>query len=160
MVGVFVLIGAVEEIGWRGYALPRLQRRFAPLPASLLLGIVWGCWHAPQWFIPETGQQGFAFPAFLVWVVALSIMFGWIANGTRGSVLLVILSHAATNAFQGPWSAALALLPESARGVDPHLLVMVPQVLVSLAIVAFTRGRLGAPDAPRDHARPRRLSLL
>ena len=161
MFGVLALLGAIEEIGWRAYALPRLQRRFAPLRASLLLGIVWGCWHAPQWFIPETGQPGFPFPAFLVWVVALSIMFSWIANGTRGSVLLVILSHAATNAFQGPWSAGLALLPESARGVDPHLLVMVPQVLLSLAIVAFTRGRLGAPDTPlAHHAWPGRLTPL
>jgi membrane protease YdiL (CAAX protease family)/pimeloyl-ACP methyl ester carboxylesterase len=160
MFGVFVLLGAIEEIGWRAYALPRLQRRFAPLRASLLLGIVWGFWHAPQWFIPATGQPGFPLPAFLVWVVALSIMFGWIANGTRGSVLVVILSHAATNAFQGPWSAGLALLPESARGVDPHLLVMVPQVLVSLAIVVFTRGRLGAPDAPLAYARPGRLSAV
>jgi uncharacterized protein len=154
MFGVFVILGAIEEIGWRAYALPRLQRRFAPLRASLLLGLLWGCWHAPQWFIPETGQPGFPFHAFLVWVVALSITFTWVANGTGGSVLLVILCHAATNAFQGPWSAGLALLPESARGVDPHLLVMVPQVLVSLAIVAFTRGRLGAPDPPLAHPRP------
>ena len=160
MFGVFVLLGAIEEIGWRAYALPRLQRRFAPLRASLLLGLVWGCWHAPQWFIPDTGQPSFPFPAFLVWVVALSIMFSWIANDTGGSVLLVVVSHAATNAFQGPWSAGLALLPESARGLDPHLLVTVPQVVVSLAILVFTRGRLGAPDPPLAHARPERRTVL
>ena len=78
-----------------------------PLRASLLLGIAWAFWHAPQWFIPQTGQAAFPFPAFLIWVVALSIQFAWIYNGTGGSVLLVLLAHAATNAFQGPWSAAL-----------------------------------------------------
>ena len=60
-----------------------------PLRAGLLLGLVWGAWHDPQWFIPQTGQASFPFPAFLVWVSALSIMFAWVYNGTRGSVLLV-----------------------------------------------------------------------
>jgi pimeloyl-ACP methyl ester carboxylesterase/membrane protease YdiL (CAAX protease family) len=154
---VFVLLGAIEEIGWRAYALPRLLTRMTPVPTSLLLGMVWGVWHAPQWFIPETAQAGFPFPAFLVWVGALSIMFTWIFNGTRGSVLLVILTHAATNAFQTPWLAGLALVPASERGIDPHLLVLVPQVILSLAIVAVTRGRLGLPDTPGFAKRPARL---
>jgi hypothetical protein len=81
-------------------------------------------------------------------VLALSILFSFIYNGTRGGVLLVLLAHAATNAFQGPWSAALATLPESARGVDPRLLVMVPQVALSALIVVLTRGRLGLHEAP------------
>jgi pimeloyl-ACP methyl ester carboxylesterase/membrane protease YdiL (CAAX protease family) len=153
MFGVFVLLGAFEEIGWRGYALPRLLKQLTPVRASLLLGMIWGVWHAPQWFIPQTGQSGFPFPAFLVWVCALSVMFTWIFNGTRGSVLLVVLTHAATNAFQTPWLAALAQLPASERGIDPHLLVMAPQIVVSLAIVAMTRGRLGLPDGARMYGR-------
>jgi pimeloyl-ACP methyl ester carboxylesterase/membrane protease YdiL (CAAX protease family) len=147
MFAVFVLLGGIEEIGWRAFALPRLQPRFGALRASVLLGLIWGFWHAPQWFIPQTGQGNFPFPAFVVWVVALSVMFTWIFNGTRGSVLLVILTHAATNAFQGPWLAGLALLPEAERGIDPHVLVMVSQVVLSLAIVVLTRGRLGLPPA-------------
>ncbi len=149
----FMLLGAIEEIGWRAYALPRLLNRLAPVRASLLLGVVWGVWHAPQWFIPETGQSGFPFPAFVVWVVALSIMFTWIFNGTR-SVLLVILIHAATNAFQTPWLAGLAMVPASGRGIDPHLLVLVPQVVLSLAIVGLTCGRLTLYDVPRPSHRP------
>jgi hypothetical protein len=70
-------------------------------------------------------------------------MFTWIFNRTHGSVLLVIATHAATNAFQGPWSAGLAILPEAQRGIDPHLLVMVPQVVVGLGLIAWTRGQLG-----------------
>jgi pimeloyl-ACP methyl ester carboxylesterase/membrane protease YdiL (CAAX protease family) len=143
LIPVFILLAAIEEIGWRAYALPRLQARMQPLRASLLLGIAWAFWHAPQWFIPQTGQAAFPFPAFLIWVVALSIQFSWIYNGTRGSVLLVLLAHAATNAYQGPWSAALATLPEPARGVEPRVLVLVPQVVLSGLIVVLTRGRLG-----------------
>jgi membrane protease YdiL (CAAX protease family) len=149
MVSVFVLLGAVEEFGWRAYALPRLQQRLGALRASLLLGVLSACWHAPQWFIPQAGQSGFPFPTFVVWVVALSILFTWIYNATHGSLLLVILTHAATNAYQGPWSAALGTLPESARGVDPHLLVIVPQVVLSVVVLAVTSGRLGLPDLSR-----------
>jgi pimeloyl-ACP methyl ester carboxylesterase/membrane protease YdiL (CAAX protease family) len=141
---VFILLAAIEEVGWRAYALPRMQIRMHPLRASLLLGIAWAFWHAPQWFIPQIGQAAFPFPAFLIWVVALSIQFAWIYNGTGGSVLLVLLAHAATNAFQGPWSAALMTLPEGTRGVEPRLLVLVPQVVLSVVIVVLTRGRLGA----------------
>ena len=147
---VFILLAAIEEVGWRAYALPRMQIRMHPLRASLLLGIAWAFWHAPQWFIPQIGQAAFPFPAFLIWVVALSIQFAWIYNGTGGSVLLVLLAHAATNAFQGPWSAALMTLPEGARGVEPRLLVLVPQVVLSVVIVVLTRGRLGllVPSTP------------
>ena len=140
---VFILLAAIEEVGWRAYALPRMQIRMHPLRASLLLGIAWAFWHAPQWFIPQIGQAAFPFPAFLIWVVALSIQLAWIYNGTGGSVLLVLLAHAATNAFQGPWSAALMTLPEGTRGVEPRLLVLVPQVVLSVLIVVLTRGRLG-----------------
>ena len=72
----------------------------------------------------------------------------------------MILTHAATNAFQGPWSAGLALLPEAARGVDPHLLVLVPQVALSALIVWFTRGRLGLASTPRARMRTGRLAAV
>jgi hypothetical protein len=148
MLLVFILLASIEELGWRVCA-PSHADSDEPLRASLLLGIAWGFWHAAQWFIPETGQAGCPFPAFLVWVLALSILFSFIYNGIRGGVLLVLLAHAATNAFQGPWTAALATLPESARGVDPRLLVVVPQVALSALIVVLTRGRPGLQRRPR-----------
>jgi membrane protease YdiL (CAAX protease family) len=148
--GMFVLLlllGAIEELGWRGYALPRLQARFTPVRASLVLALLWGCWHAPQWFIPSTGQASFPFPAFLLWVVALSVLYTWIYNVTGGSVLLVLFTHAAANAYPLPWLAALQALPAQERGVDPHLLVMVAQVGLAVAVLACTRGRLSLAEA-------------
>lgn len=57
MVGVLLIIFAVvlgEETGWRGYALPQLQRRFSPLASSLILALVWFGWHLPQFWVIAT----------------------------------------------------------------------------------------------------------
>jgi uncharacterized protein len=101
---VFFQAGIAEEIGWRGYALPRLQRRWTALHASLLLGVVWAFWHLPGYFIPGTYHYGRS-PLFFIWyllgVVAVTIMMTWIFNGTRGSLLLVILFHTAQNTAVG-----------------------------------------------------------
>jgi membrane protease YdiL (CAAX protease family) len=99
---VFV-VGAIfggplgEEPGWRGFALPRLQSHMIPLAATLLLGLLWGVWHLPLFFIKGTSQASLPIPAFLIGVLLLSIWFTWILNGTGGSVLLTILLHAAVN---------------------------------------------------------------
>lgn len=87
-----------EEIGWRGFALPRLQERFSPLVSSLILGVLWAAWHLPNAFIPGLSHYFYAFPQFLLYVVAMTILFTWLANNTRGSVLLAWIFHAAINA--------------------------------------------------------------
>jgi membrane protease YdiL (CAAX protease family) len=91
-----------EELGWRGYALPRLQERYPALRASLILGVIWFAFHVPIMFIPGSiaGSQTFddALP-FLVGVLAMSVIITWIFNATRGSVLPIILLHGAYNSW-------------------------------------------------------------
>lgn len=78
-----------EELGWRGYALPRFQERFSPLVANLVLGVIVAGWHLPWVWM---GQL----PLFaLLGTVAFTIVFAWIYNNTGGSVLLVLVAHAA-----------------------------------------------------------------
>jgi hypothetical protein len=95
-----------EEIGWRGYALPRLLRDHSPMRASVLLGLVWGVWHAPIYAIAGTGQNEmlrsggsfpFLFVAFVVWTIGLSVLFTWLYKLAGGNLLVVILFHAAVN---------------------------------------------------------------
>ena len=88
---------AGEEIGWRGYALPRLSERFGLAPASVILGIIWACWHLPFFFIPASDTFGQSFPLYLLQVTALSVAMAWLYWRTDGSLLLVMLLHAAVN---------------------------------------------------------------
>jgi membrane protease YdiL (CAAX protease family) len=90
-----------EEIGWRGFALPRLQTHFNSLTASLILGAFWAAWHLPNAFIPGLEFYLTAFPVFLVYVVSMTVLFTWLANRTRGSVWIAWLFHAAINVSAG-----------------------------------------------------------
>src|SRR5262249_8042594 len=86
-------IGPVEELGWRGVALPLLQRRFVPLWASLILGAIWGVWHLPAFLIPGTLQSEWSFGPFVIGVVALSVIVTPMFNAARGSILVAVLYH-------------------------------------------------------------------
>jgi len=96
-IAVSTPVQAGEEIGWRGYALPRLTARFGLARASIVLGLVWGCWHLPQFFIPEADTYGQSFFVYVSQVTALSVAMAWLYARTNGSVLLVMLLHAAVN---------------------------------------------------------------
>jgi CAAX protease family protein len=97
---VFVLIVG-EELGWRGYALPRLLAERSALAASLILGALWGAWHLPTFFVLGAPQYGLPFSAFLLLTVAYSVVIGWVFVQARGSVLIASLMHGAINLSQG-----------------------------------------------------------
>lgn len=88
---------AGEEIGWRGYALPRLTARLGIGRASVLLGVIWAVWHLPLFFLPATTTTGQSFPLYLLQVIALSVAIGWLYAHTKGSLLLVMIMHSAVN---------------------------------------------------------------
>ncbi len=88
---------AGEEVGWRGYALPRLAMRLGLGWSSVLLGVIWACWHLPLFLILGTDTSGQSFPVYLLQVTALSVTLAWLYWRTGGSLLLVMLLHAAVN---------------------------------------------------------------
>ncbi|MES2178344.1 MAG: type II CAAX endopeptidase family protein [Gemmatimonadota bacterium] len=88
---------AGEEVGWRGYALPRLATRFGLPWASVVLGVVWASWHLPLFFAHGVDKMGQSFPLYLLQVTALSVALAWLWSHTRGSLLPVMLMHAAGN---------------------------------------------------------------
>jgi CAAX protease family protein len=92
---------AGEEIGWRGYALPRLAARFGLGSASVLLGLVWAIWHLPLFLVPEADTWGQSFPLYLLQVTALSVAIAWLFANTRSSLFPVMLMHAAVNQYEG-----------------------------------------------------------
>jgi uncharacterized protein len=97
---IFVLVVG-EEVGWRGYALPNLLARVSPVAASLILGVLWGVWHLPTFFVPGAPQYGLPIPAFVILTMAYSILFTWVYLHARGSVLIATLLHGAINLSQG-----------------------------------------------------------
>jgi uncharacterized protein len=82
-----------EAIGWRGYALPRLQADRSSLWASVILGVIWRVWHLPLFFTPSDPLGDTMPSAYLVGIVAWSILFTWVFNNADGSLLLVLILH-------------------------------------------------------------------
>jgi membrane protease YdiL (CAAX protease family) len=89
--------GLGEELGWRGFALPRLQEKRSPLVSSLILGFFWALWHLPYMLSAGSALAGRPFLLFLLNVMGISIIYTWLYNGTRRSTLLAILFHASGN---------------------------------------------------------------
>jgi uncharacterized protein len=135
-----------EEVGWRGFALPRMLSRYGPLGGTLLLGVVHCFWHFEEFFTPNqgggpgTGWTPFMIdlPLFLLLVISFNIIMTWMFNHTKGSLFAAISFHASWDAPQG---ALLSLFP--AVGVT-SLYVGMNAVfgLFALLLVVFTRGRL------------------
>jgi membrane protease YdiL (CAAX protease family) len=95
---VFVLV-AGEEIGWRGFALPRLLARFGPWMGSAVLGVGWAAWHLPLFFMASMPQYGTPFASYVLYLIGLSVVLTWLAMKTGGSVIIATLFHGAVNTF-------------------------------------------------------------
>lgn len=96
-----VVLGLIngEEIGWRGFALPRMQAQQSALRANLMLGVIWYAFHAPLFWTRGAPQAAIGPVWYLVIPLAGAILVGWIYNNTRGSLLLAYLFHAAQNTW-------------------------------------------------------------
>lgn len=139
--------GLLEELGWRGLAMPLLQQLLAsPLLAALLLGLMWWAWHLPR-ELPGllagglTGTWAYHQTVFLVLCVALSIVIAWAVNLTGGSVLPAILIHSGTNV----WSKIVQPPLYDVLGFALRDLLAVVAALIVLAVAGPRLGRRAAP---------------
>jgi uncharacterized protein len=147
-----MLIPAIdEEPGWRGYALPRLQQRYGPIWASVILGTLHGLWHIPALFTALYGPLPFASLVPFVLTAALATVFyTWVYNHTQGSILIAMLLHASSNAVT-PWLTSLLketqLMPPEAGWVgylvSHNWLNVIAFGLAAVLVLVLTRGRLG-----------------
>jgi membrane protease YdiL (CAAX protease family) len=88
-----LLLGPIEEFGWRGLALPLLQRRFAPFWSGLLLGVIWAVWHMPSILLSGMPQSTWSAGPFFLGIVAISVILTPLFNASRGSLLVAVLFH-------------------------------------------------------------------
>ncbi|GJM11832.1 MAG: CPBP family intramembrane metalloprotease [Pseudohongiella sp.] len=138
MIVLTLLAGLGEEFGWRGYLLPRLQRKHGALTASLIIGVFHSLWHVPLFLVDGTAQQLWSqqiglLPAFLgysVFVIAWAIQLTWVFNNTGGSVLLVAVVHGAGNAWIGGYFDVSGL-----AGITGNNILSIQMAILSLVIV-------------------------
>lgn len=152
IVSVSLIPAVGEEIGWRGFALPEIQKHYGPLKGTLLLGLLHSLWHLPAFFTPVLGPfVPMGFLAFLITGTAGTFIYTWIYNNSRQSILIAILTHAAANGA----SALLGLLIGNQPPTNEFLSNLVSSgwfnpilfTIVAVILVITTRGRLSyMPD--------------
>ena len=141
LAGVLLIIfaGALgEETGWRGYALPQLQRRFSPLASSLILAVVWFGWHLPQFWVIATYREFAPVQSVGLFcgLACGAVVLTWLYNRSGGSILLVAVWHGLYN-FVGATQAATGIL----AAVVSTLIMIQGIVLIALDLRARRRGQ-------------------
>lgn len=96
---IVFLGGGQEEIGWRAYILPFLEKRFGNWIGSTILALVWACWHIPLWFISGTSQSYMNFAGFVMLMLGYSFIFSWIMKSAGKRPLAGLIAHGTANAF-------------------------------------------------------------
>jgi uncharacterized protein len=132
-----------EEIGWRGYALPRLQSRSHALYSALVVGLIWSLWHIPLW-IHSWNPTAYAW--YSVGVLAKSVFITWIYNNTGGSLLLATLCHAM-------WNTMGSLLPLTATASAGDIGTLAVIILLEVVVAAVLTIAAGPVNLSRSRQR-------
>ena len=119
---IMLFLGPVEEFGWRGIAQPLLQRHIAPIWAGAIIGLVWGIWHLPAFYLAGVVHSEWNFMPFFIGCVTMAILVTPIFNDSRGSLLLPILFH---------WQLIIPFWPD-AQPWDTWILVAITAIVVLL----------------------------
>jgi membrane protease YdiL (CAAX protease family) len=137
-----------EEPGWRGFALTRLQEQVHPLAASVIVGFLHAIWHLPV-FMMVSGPIALGpfdlteFAVNTAVTIALAILFTWVFNHARGSILIAVLLHASLNATPAWMGNLIPNYPESAGKIAAGF-----YVVAAVALIVMTKGRLGYVSDP------------
>lgn len=143
--GLVLIIGGPlgEEFGWRAYATSAFSAKLNWRAASLIIGVIWGVWHLPLFFMVGTAQSSMPIPIFLLNILAGSVLFGWLFERTQQSVLPAIVLHTSLNA----WAGMLNIIPTAATG-RPYALVTGLLVVVASALLIMPDRKQAQDEIP------------
>jgi uncharacterized protein len=132
-----------EEPGWRGFALPHLQRAYGPLLGSLILGVLWTFWHLPMFWVPAWNNPPTVLnmALFLAGASVINIVMTWVFNNTSGSLLIAVLVHASVDAFLAPL-AGMFPVPIVTTTLGGSLPILIGLGTLTALLLVVTRGRL------------------
>ena len=132
--GLVLLIGGPlgEEFGWRGYLTRALRKWMNWRVVSLIIGIIWGLWHLPLFFMAGTAQAHMPIPIFMLNILAGSVLFGWLFERSKGSVLPALVAHMSLNT----WAGLLGIVPTAISG-GTYAIVTGLLVLIALALLVL-----------------------
>jgi membrane protease YdiL (CAAX protease family) len=125
-----------EEIGWRGYVLPRLQAKYNALTSTLILGVIWGFWHLPK-FLSHFDAVVFAW--FMLHIMAFAVILTWLYNNTKGSLLMVAICHAISNTVSIFVPMASTVSSENMGSYIIYVLLEVVAAIVIIFVAGPTR---------------------
>jgi membrane protease YdiL (CAAX protease family) len=148
------LISNGEEIGWRGYVLPRLQAKYSALTSTLILGIIWGFWHLPK-YLSHWNTVSFAW--FVVHIMASAVILTWLYNNTKGSLLLVSISHASGNTAGLFMPMANTV---SSENMGAYIIYVLLEVITAVMIITVTgTERFSRTEPIQAQASPSTLAI-
>ncbi|MCX6175684.1 MAG: type II CAAX endopeptidase family protein [Ignavibacteriales bacterium] len=132
---IFFIYQFSEELGWRGYALDRLQKKWNALYSSLLLGCIWGIWHLPMFLSSGFGQHDNHLPfiQFLITLVLLSVWITWFQNNTNNSLIPAFVIHAFIN-LSGD---VLPLIEKNEKIQGNYTAWLILNILLFLSVIAI-----------------------
>jgi len=142
---IFDFLTNGEEMGWRGYVLPRLQAKHSALISSLILGVIWAFWHFPRYLAPGNNSS---FIWMVIKVLADAVIYTWVYNNTKGSLLLTTILHAAGN-------TAGVFLPMATTLSGEHMDVYVTAIIFLIIIAAAVGIRTGSETL--SHTEPKQV---
>jgi len=128
-IAVSMWVQAGEEIGWRGYALPLMSKKFGLATASVLLGIIWAAWHLPFFYLEAADTFHRSFPGYLLQVTGLSVIMAWLLWKVNGNLLPLMVFHAAINNTKDIVPSA------SEASASPFTLNASPIAWISVALI-------------------------
>jgi membrane protease YdiL (CAAX protease family) len=156
VVMVFFIVSLWEEIGWMGFALPRLQDRYGPLMASVVVGVLWALWHLPAYFgstqvveekvgLADLDRLLYLLPLLMLLAISTRIVMTWLFNSAMGSLVIVTLFHAAFNMSNN--ELVPDFMPELNSMFAKSAWIYPVIGALALLLIVFTKGRLSyKPD--------------